>query len=981
MSDSSESTTSLDWAIVDQQGSIPDDDVTSTASSVEVVDEDDDDSYDCHNTPLAGSPQINMPKFVLRLHSQDAVNVSDTDEEQCDISSLAMKSETSIASIPESIPSCTELGTSKLSENTTAAAGHTYRQSSSPARISQEDLEDLCSKIDAVKKALEPVKKLEDVEPDEMFGDGKADTSSQSTETIKNTPRQVEEVKSKECYDGDISMQSSVSSSYSFLSRDIGTDSRSNSELPEDVGNNDQQPLLVEQLLEHQEPVIEQLGGQEPVRSENVAQEPIMEDQRMEAENLNDLLQVEQGPNYLQRVVSHFVDYRDIIAWIVGFGSYTGLVVATVVFLSGPSNMPVVSKDSLPSSDISTLHQHCHGEECSTEGFLLNNPKIMLSKLKDCDRRVKELEDSMKAKDDDINMFKIDADQMKGKINALKNRKNELKNELRSIQEEKEEMKENYDRAVEEWKLKWQNGLNDVEKMKKDRLDLEEKHVELKQEFDRCNEEKIVSQGKKSDSCHQARHELDSERNRCSHDINNLQVKCRNDLDNAKHECQVLTDNLQAHHQSNLDNAKSQYRFEMDKLEYKHIHEMQRLRHESQLDVEKIKKSCNMFDDDNNHEHSNNFENKDRYSTNDEKTKYYEENNNVGNDDVIDDDDNDDDDQDTNDRSGTSELPNYNIKWADTIVEMMNTTRNEIENTWAKVKNMSESMWTEHEPTIRNLHQSFTKKMMKLNDKFQEKVSRKLNKWFGRKEQAPANTKRRKHKTDTQDVTHITLEQRLVKLSYVVDAFTAKSFMRTYKKKMSDLERIQAEFKDIDASRKIPHTPAEWIKWKDYILTDQHLKWLRCHQVFWEDFNKVTDTCYKELCCWEVKVAHGDVKACKKFKRQHGMVEDRCYLELPKDNVDTEEDTIESDDNDDVEENWYFERVEDRDYQRTEPDDWFFRRKHKDGSEAPGDTHYVNDQYDDDDNDDDGYVYDGDDDYIIENSNRGNCYPDRCDRP
>lgn len=66
-------------------------------------------------------------------------------------------------------------------------------------------------------------------------------------------------------------------------------------------------------------------------------------------------------------------------------------------------------------------------------------------------------------------------------------------------------------------------------------------------------------------------------------------------------------------------------------------------------------------------------------------------------------------------------------------------------------------------------------------------------------------------------------------------------------------------------------TYEEKIKWKDYILTDQHLRWLRCQQKFWEDFMKAPDDCFKELCCWQVKIADGNVKACRQYKRRHGI--------------------------------------------------------------------------------------------------------------
>lgn len=69
-----------------------------------------------------------------------------------------------------------------------------------------------------------------------------------------------------------------------------------------------------------------------------------------------------------------------------------------------------------------------------------------------------------------------------------------------------------------------------------------------------------------------------------------------------------------------------------------------------------------------------------------------------------------------------------------------------------KVKNMSETLWQEHQPSLLRLQESFSHKLQNLRKKFQDKVASKMNKLYRRfKKHAwkdsgrTANTKRREY--------------------------------------------------------------------------------------------------------------------------------------------------------------------------------------------------------------------------------------------
>ena len=55
-------------------------------------------------------------------------------------------------------------------------------------------------------------------------------------------------------------------------------------------------------------------------------------------------------------------------------------------------------------------------------------------------------------------------------------------------------------------------------------------------------------------------------------------------------------------------------------------------------------------------------------------------------------------------------------------------------------------MWTKHKPAITKLHDTFSRKIQQLSDKFQQKLAKKVQKWFNR-----SKNRRRKNKSKSKD--------------------------------------------------------------------------------------------------------------------------------------------------------------------------------------------------------------------------------------
>ena len=49
-----------------------------------------------------------------------------------------------------------------------------------------------------------------------------------------------------------------------------------------------------------------------------------------------------------------------------------------------------------------------------------------------------------------------------------------------------------------------------------------------------------------------------------------------------------------------------------------------------------------------------------------------------------------------------------------------------------QVKNMSKHLWDKHEPTLIKMHNTFTEKISRLGEQFQEKLKKKTQHWFNR---------------------------------------------------------------------------------------------------------------------------------------------------------------------------------------------------------------------------------------------------------
>lgn len=257
-----------------------------------------------------------------------------------------------------------------------------------------------------------------------------------------------------------------------------------------------------------------------------------------------------------------------------------------------------------------------------------------------------------------------------------------------------------------------------------------------------------------------------------------------------------------------------------------------------------------------------------------------------------------------------------------------------------------------------------------------------------------ANTKRRPYQSeDDISSSNRSVEVRLVKLSHQVQALNAKKFQ-----KLKDTQKVLDIQKEVQQVNILVNEGDDEQMEKNK-LTAWYLKWLSCQSQWWRNLDvvMVTDDCYLSLCCWQVKVFGGDAKQCRKVKIWHGRVEDTCTLE-PLDQTRTSKENnrqseygpanndqknenknqgpstapYNNDEHDrkepanSMEENWFLARGEDREYNREEPDDWFFRRQNKQNEQTRQeheDSDINKDDNDDDADDNEPYYYYNDGDY------------------
>ncbi|XP_053405816.1 putative leucine-rich repeat-containing protein DDB_G0290503 [Mercenaria mercenaria] len=955
MSDTGESSVFSDWSMVDKHGELPDDDTTSTTSSVEVVEDDNDDTNIDPVTPVAGSPSGVAPRFILRLpsHKQDA---SDTDEDQTE--------------------SVTHPGVSQELNTVSPAgvkAGQTYRQSSSEARVSQEQLEELRKTLDTLKKNLQPSRGDDSsISSIELFGSGKPDKDFLKKESGLLPQRQVENIGIHgNMLDGNLSLESSVSSSYSFLSRDAGTEcsllgdksgSRQNS-----LGDQPDQDGVTEISNPEDMQATNEEGNTQEKQTEQGTSSPECQAGR-------------------ESTLEMFVHYPLKYIFLVGLTVYIGVVIVTVLCI------------------------HRQGPDFAREGGALSRCQIdnqMLQlKLDRCDNHLLEGNAIADKKDEKIKMLLGENDKVSAKLIDREREIIKLEEKLNILVEENEKIKT----TDQELQRKQAEVLDENERLLNLFDQTQTQCADWKSHLEKCQADNL---------------DVEDVRRLAEKDLTAVQRKCQSDLDNLKSQYQFEIDGVSNQYQSNLDKVRKQYQSDLDRLRNNYQSDLDSLKMHTEAHEKYTKAQCTAgrkqghgyCDTVSEHEKEdaqseNNEEADETQSVHKKRTEKSQKEEQTRQNDNFQSTRNEkssshtkqSDKQSGNNKGDnsdkfTGESDEPGSYWADTVLHIMNKTREQIQDTWAKVKNMSESLWEEHQPTLSRLHDSFTRRFKHLSKKFQDKLTKKINKWFrkskrqSRKEKngPQANTKRRQYNSDG-DVSNSnrTVEERLVKLSHQVQALNAKKFKKW--KEFPKVLDIQREFEQVNI---VINTDDQQQMQKNK-LTDGYLEWLRCQFRWWKDVDvvTVTDDCYLSLCCWQVKVTGGDVKQCKRVKRKQGIVEDSCALEpvnqmytsqsnnqnrrtspgknkfrksdhvhqgpssTPNNNEEIMDQKPAS--NDEKEENWFLERGKEREYDREEPDNWFFRRKNNKvlQNEKTG-----KDYFDDDDDDVNDDYYDEDCDY------------------
>lgn len=234
-----------------------------------------------------------------------------------------------------------------------------------------------------------------------------------------------------------------------------------------------------------------------------------------------------------------------------------------------------------------------------------------------------------------------------------------------------------------------------------------------------------------------------------------------------------------------------------------------------------------------------------------------------------------------------SETPKAETKqdyWT-SILQMINTTKHHLEDTWTKVQSTSGDILKKHEPRLHALQDTFMKKMRKLNGKIQQKMSRKWKKWFGDNEGEQEEEEEKKEKHNN----------------------------RRGKAHPTPQGHDNSQHRKEKGCKRGKHNK---------IKKDKTPEFEQKHS------NKKNDP----------NLFHEDNK---KFQSDNGDDDSDDYFAAYDNDDDVAADWIESDDDDDNNynmlyededvrgENWYIEWAEDREYHREEPDDWFFQRQQR----------------------------------------------------
>ncbi|XP_060604370.1 uncharacterized protein LOC132757182 [Ruditapes philippinarum] len=518
-SEAEDSSALSDWSMVDSHGELPDDETASTSSSVEVVDEGNDETNVEAVTPIAGSPNVITPRFILRLTSQNE-DGSDTDED---------KQESVTCSGPQE----------EVTKDTPAhvKAGQSFQQSSPEARVSREEIEELRQTIDNLKKNLLPSQAEDNsVSSIDLFGDGKSDENNVTTDNHLPPERENSGFHGNKI-DDSLSQGSSVSSSYSFLSRDTGTACfllGGSSCLVDGTGNKtDLDREITPEVDEMLGTSDQTCTNNTPTKQENIGSLVYCDTIEADSE-LATINPGHQSGGGFWQFMSQFFEYPVKYIFLIGLVAYAGVIIVTVYSIH--------TQGQGDSQELGVLHQ-CHSER-----------KEMQIKLDTCDKDVL----------DSKALIKSSAQ----KLEALRKENSEILEQLGNKEKEVMKLRDNVDALVKENErlteadrdhLQAQRDLLGEIEMLQSQVDQSTSDcANTKQSLDKCLKE--------GEELKQQKIDIESNKYNSDMEFSAVQKQCQTDTDNLRSQYQFEIDNIGKQYQSDLDRIRKQHQSDLDQI-------------------------------------------------------------------------------------------------------------------------------------------------------------------------------------------------------------------------------------------------------------------------------------------------------------------------------------------------------------------------------------------------------------------------------
>ncbi|XP_052794872.1 uncharacterized protein LOC128227942 isoform X2 [Mya arenaria] len=233
--------------------------------------------------------------------------------------------------------------------------------------------------------------------------------------------------------------------------------------------------------------------------------------------------------------------------------------------------------------------------------------------------------------------------------------------------------------------------------------------------------------------------------------------------------------------------------------------------------------------------------------------------------------------------------------WTETVFKMMNKTRGQIEHAWEKVRNISGQFWEDNEPSVMRIQQTFTDRLQQLTDRFHQKMTNKVNKWFHKGKSHPrgnkkggksckekktfdendnlkANTKRRKFGSKV-DNNEMTTAEKAEDVSKTISSLNAKQYRRLMESDPWQLISLADFFFNYTEGMMVP------------LLSEAGQGWFAKQRQWWRHQAGIEisplpqgDDDHRFLCCWQVHVANGNRNYCRRKKKMLAIKENSCIL-------------------------------------------------------------------------------------------------------